>query len=315
MDSNLNSLHCAALVGLCFSSFANGQQASPADMNREGPRTEVRVTYLGNAGWQIDNGPTTILVDPYLSQFRTKRGANPNTDDDADEIVAPDAAQIDARVQHADYILITHGHVDHMLDAPYISNKRGATIIGRETVANLARAYGVPEARLITVLGGEDYDFGGFSLRVIPSLHSPLWKKHYYDTRWSGAAPAGLKAPLHESAFVEGGSLAYLLRIAGHSILIMGSMNFIEREMNGLRPDIALVGAGESRKENHDYVGRLMRALGNPAIVFPTHWDSYGSKSEKQARENVEEFSVEIRAASRKTKVIIPEYFKAIALP
>lgn len=278
-------------------------------------RKEVRLTYLGNAGWQIEGAQTTILVDPYLSQFRTKRGGDSNTDDGRDEIIAPDPAQIDARIHRADYILITHGHVDHMLDAPYISNKTGAVITGHETAANLARAYAVPESKLITVRGGEDYDFGAFSLRVIPSLHSPLWKKHYLNSPWAGTAPRGLKAPLHESAFVEGGSLVYLLRIEGHKILIMGSMNFIEREMNGLQPDIALVDAGESRKESYDYAGRLMRALGYSSIVFPTHWDSYGSHSEEEANRNAKEFSTEIRSASAKTEVMIPEYFKTVVLP
>ena len=56
-----------------------------------------------------------------------------------------------------------------------------------------------------------------------------------------------------------GGNLAYLIRIAGHRILAFGSMNYIEREVNGLRRDVVLMGAGESRSENYDYAGRLMR--------------------------------------------------------
>jgi hypothetical protein len=58
--------------------------------------------------------------------------------------------------------------------------------------------------------------------------------------------------------------VAYLLRLAGHQVLIMGSMNYIEREMEGLRPDLALVGANSQRREIYDYAGRLMRALGHP---------------------------------------------------
>jgi hypothetical protein len=65
------------------------------------------------------------------------------------------------------------------------------------------RAYGVPEEHLITVRGGEDYQFGSFSLKVIPSIHSPLDHKRYFS---SATAPAGMKAPLTlEQIHPEGG--------------------------------------------------------------------------------------------------------------
>jgi hypothetical protein len=44
-------------------------------------------------------------------------------------------------------------------------------------------------------------------------------------------------------------------------------MNYIEREIVGLEPDVALIGAGASRKEIYDYSGRLMRDL--------THWNNF----------------------------------------
>ena len=271
------------------------------------PREPVTMTYLGNAGWQIEAAHKIILVDPYLSEF----GPEPDPND-PDPILVPDEAQIDARIHHADYILITHGHPDHMLDAPYISNKTGAVIICTGSHANIARAYGVPDERLIVVLGGEDYQFEGFSLRIMPSLHSPLFSKRYNnDPKYYGNTPAGLKAPLHESAYVEGGSLAYLLRIGGHRIFIHGSMNYLENEIRGLRPDIALIGANKSRTENYDYAGRIMRALGNPRIVLPQHW-VHGNPISADALDNVRQFAAEIKAASPTTQVVIPEYFKAM---
>lgn len=271
------------------------------------PREPVTLTYLGNAGWQIEAAHKIILVDPYLSEF----GPEPD-DNDPDPVIVPDKAQIDARIHHADYILITHGHVDHMLDAPYISNKTGAVILCTGSHANIARAYGVPQERLIVVLGGEDYQFDGFSVRVIPSLHSPLFNKRYNNgPQYIGDTPPGLKAPLHESAYVEGGSLAYLLRIGGHQIFIHGSMNYLESQLQGLRPDIALIGAGKSRTENYDYAGRIMRALGQPPIVLPQHW-VHGSPISADALDNVHQFAAEIKAASPKTQVVVPEYFRAM---
>jgi L-ascorbate metabolism protein UlaG (beta-lactamase superfamily) len=277
------------------------------------------LTYLGNAGWEIRDDRHVVLVDPYLSQFREPRASHPNGPDTVDDIAMPDERGIDAHIHAADYILITHGHVDHLLDAPYIAARTGAGIIGSVSVINISRARNVPEQQLIAVKGGEDYQFDGFSLRVIPSLHTPLFAKHYGSltfagTTLAGQAPQDLKPPLRESAYVEGGTLAYLLRIDGHRILITGTMNFIERELQGLKPDVAIIGAGPSRKESYHYAERVMHALGNPPLVLPTHWDSWDSKSLDDALRNVREFAAEITAASPRTRVVIPEYFKPFGL-
>ncbi len=186
-------------------------------------------------------------------------------------------------------------------------------IIGHEGAANIAKAYGVPDEKLIVVRGGEDFDFGDFSLRVIPSIHSALYGKRYNNSQWAGSPPAGLKAPLRFSAFQEGGTLMYLLRIGGHEILIMGGMNYLDRELHGLRPDIAILGAGTSRAENYRNADRLMNAIGNPPIVLPTHWDSGASRQENL--ENVRKFADEIHSVSPTARVIIPDYYVPIKLP
>ncbi len=298
-----------AVIGLLLSLFS-GVRAADRNSDATQSSTEIKLVYLGNAGWQISDSRTVVLVDPFLSQFSLSREPTGN------DTATPDTVAIDRRIPAADYIFITHGHLDHMLDAPYIALKTGATVIGLETVANIARAYGVSDTKLITVRGGEDYEFGRFSLRVIPSLHSALREKRWFNSLDATAtAPRDLKAPLKVSAFVAGGSLVYLLRMAGHQILIMGSMNYIEREMEGLRPDIALVGANRQRREIYDYAGRLMRALGLPPTVLPTHWDAYGrSAQQKSAREAVEEFVNEVKAASSHTNVIVPRHFEPIMI-
>ena len=308
----------ALIVLLFVATTAIAQDTSAAPVKRTSATGEIRLTYLGNAGWEITDGLTTVLVDPFLSQFARWDPSRPQPDRATNPIVAPDTAFINQHVKRADYIIITHGHSDHALDAGYISQKTGATIIGHETAANLARAYGVTDKNLITVIGGEDYEFGAFSLKVIPNIHSALDQKHYYNnTRGiSGAAPKGLRAPLHINDFVEGGNLAYILRMAGHEVLIMGSMNYIEREMVGLRPDIALVGANDQRREIYDFTARLMRALGNPSIVIPPHADSYGDpKPPPAVVASNKRFVREVAAASPKSRVITPKWFEPIVIP
>jgi L-ascorbate metabolism protein UlaG (beta-lactamase superfamily) len=284
--------------------------ATPLAAGAASARAAVNLTYLGNAGWRIDDGRTVIIVDPYLTQFRNGGKDNVNTDDDSDNILVPDEAQIAAHIPRADYVLVTHSHSDHMLDVPTVARRTGAVVIGSEGSVRIARAEGVPERQLIVAKGGDDLEFGAFSLKVVPSLHSELLAKHYNETPWAGPVAENLKAPLRESAYREGGTFAYLLRLAGHRILIMGGMNYIDREMQGLKPDIALIGSGASRKEVYDYSGRLMRALSDPPVVFPTHWDSYGNTTPEKARQGARKFAEEVRATSPGTRVIVPDYFK-----
>jgi L-ascorbate metabolism protein UlaG (beta-lactamase superfamily) len=283
----------------------------------------VTLRYLGTAGWEISEGALTILVDPYVSRINgpPPAGAGTPIAGDSrpkvgwDDTATSDVAAVESRIPRADYVLVTHTHYDHFLDVPQIALKKHATVIGTESTANVMRAYGVPEAQIITVLGGEDYEFGSFSLKVIPSLHSPLDHKHYFS---SETAPASLKAPLTlRQIHPEGGTLAYLVRIGGHRIAVFGGMNYIERELVGLQADVAIVGAAASRKEIYDYTGRLMRVLGSPPLVIPTHWDNfllpYGS-SQQTAIDAVQQFVREVQAASPSTNVIVPKYFEAITL-
>lgn len=305
-------LHLVLLLLLVGIAPHAGAQAAPLKAG------ELRLTYLGNAGWEITDGRTVVLVDPFLTQFARWTRTGPAPDVAPGDLYRPDTALINAHVKRADYILITHGHPDHALDAGYISRRTGAVIIGHETAANLARAYDVPDSNLITVVGGEDYEFGTFSLVVVPNIHSALDSKRYFNNGRGivGTAPRGLRAPLRRRDYVEGGNLAYLLRMAGHEVLIMGSMNYLEREMTGLRPDIALVGANSQRLEIHDYTGRLMRALGDPAVVIPSHADGYGNPNPPPAAlADRKRFIAEVAAASPTSRVIVPTWFEPIVIP
>jgi L-ascorbate metabolism protein UlaG (beta-lactamase superfamily) len=236
-----------------------------------------------------------------------------------DDVLIPDSVTINRRVPRADYVIVTHAHWDHVLDAPYIARSTGAVIIGNSSVVNLARASNVSDSALITVRGGEDYDFGAFSLRVIPSLHSAILNKRYYTRVGASEIPRGLKPPLRRGDYMQdGGTFAYLLRIGGQQILIMGGMNYIEREMEGLRPDVALIGAIKPRggtDEIYDYMGRLMRALGQPRTVLPTHLDAYGDPAEQSAIATARRvFADEVRRVSPTTHVILPTWFEPIVL-
>jgi len=315
------SLPRLAVIAALVISIATSVE--PQSKPASGDAARLLFTYLGAAGWRVTDGRTVILIDPYLSRLfgpqPPGRAPFPRASGDMrkqygwSDQAEPDLAEIDSRIKRADYVLVTHTHYDHILDVPHIALTRHATVIGTESTQNVMRAYQVPEDQLITVRGGEDYEFASFSLRVIPSLHSPLDHKRYF----SGAtAPAGMKAPLTlEQMHPEGGTIAFLIRFRGRQVLAFGGMNYIEREIAGLTPDVVLVGAGGSRKEIFDYTGRLLRALNLPALVLPTHWDNFTAPytaSQQPSLDDLGSFVKEVAAVSPKSKVVIPKYFEPI---
>ncbi len=286
---------------------------------------QVRLTHFGAANWRITDGRTFILLDPYFSRVRftgKARGLSdsPMVPGDTRPVFGPDdapgsdTATIDANTARADFVLISHSHFNHCMDMPYIARKTGAAVVGTESTTNIARACGVPADQLITVRGGEDYEFGGFSVKVVPSLHSAANSKRYFS---SAVIPRDIKAPLRMRDYVEGGTLAYLIRFGGYVIMAFCSMNYIEHEVAGLQPDVALIPASQRRLEIHDYTGRLLRALGFPSLVVATHWDSqslaYGMSQDAELK-HAESFVGEVKAISPRARVIVPRHFETVVL-
>lgn len=298
--------------------------------------SDIELTYLGTAGWVIKDEATKVLVDPYLSRIKlvgmstsskiskTAQNRDWGSDDRKkyfrDDQFEPDTSLINSMIDSniidsSSYIFVHHTHFDHAADVPYIAKKTGARVIGTESLSNLLKAHGLPVKQIITVKGGEDYDFENFSVKVIPSLHSALRDKQYFS---SESIPQDIKVPLQIKDYVEGGSLMFYFRFKDHNILTMGSMNFIENEIKGLRPDILLAGSANSRNEIFNYTERLLRLTGFPKFVIPTHWDdfrvTYETSQEKALESKALPFVDDVNKVSPKTSVIIPKHLKPIII-
>jgi L-ascorbate metabolism protein UlaG (beta-lactamase superfamily) len=265
-------------------------------------RAPIELTYLGVAGWQLDAGDVTLLADPYFSR------------PDFEKPVAPDPAAIAARIPaRADLVFIGHSHVDHLLDAPEVARRTGAQVLGSLSTARYARAAGVADDHIITVQGGEDFAFdAGYSVRVIPSLHSAIGDKH---DRLDGEIREDIRLPAAFGDFPMGGAYAYLVRVAGHQVFFLSTANFVERELEGLRPDVAIIATG-LRQEIHDYTCRLMRALGHPPLVYTNHFDDWrGPPVDAPPDEDLQAFVAEVARCSPGTKVVIPKHFQKMQVP
>ncbi|MQY26626.1 MBL fold metallo-hydrolase [Nocardia aurantia] len=302
----------AALAAACASEPA----AAPATTTTAPSDTTLR--WWGNNGWEIRAGARTVLIDPWLTRFRTgtytPQGADPRSP------LSVDTALIDSYVDsgqlRADHILVTHGHYDHLTDVPYLAQRTGATVLGTETHLNLMAALGAPENQLALVTGGEQLDFDGYSIRVLRSLHSEVGTRT--QIAYPGTRPGypATKPPRPQviSDLVEGGTLAYQVTAGGRSVLNFGGSNYIESELAGLRPDVVLLPTGGARV--HDYVPRLLTVLGHPRLVLPTHWDDFDYPLGEPARDagGLEPLRKAVAAADPHATFRVPAHLEVVTL-
>ncbi|MNO36253.1 metal-dependent hydrolase [compost metagenome] len=109
----------------------------------------MKISYLGHSCVHIHTGEHQIIIDPFLT-------GNPVAASQEDQI-------------EADYVLLTHGHLDHIGDAENIARRTGATIIAIVELANYFEAKGLKAIGMN--LGGQaSYPFG--SIKFTPALHT-----------------------------------------------------------------------------------------------------------------------------------------------
>ncbi len=266
----------------------------------------VSLTYLGVAGWRLDAaGKHTLLVDPFFTRVRATDESTPLT---------PDAAAI-ARFApaHADVILVGHSHYDHLMDAPEIAKRTGAIVVGTESTANVARAAGIPAEQVLVVKGGDTIDVEPFAIRVKHSLHSLTGAPNV-------SIPRRVTLPMSASGYGEGGTLQYVVRVDGRTVLFVGTANFIEGELSGERPDVVVLATG-LRSKIPDYTCRVLTAVGRPRMVLANHFDDFGAPlaphsplGDADTRADLDAFEKEVHACAPETRVIVPSHLESFEL-
>jgi L-ascorbate metabolism protein UlaG (beta-lactamase superfamily) len=126
---------------------------------------DTQIRWFGHAAFAITTPKgKVLLIDPWLSN-----PANPDMKAGKDPLVA---------VPKVDYILITHGHRDHVGDAVEIAKRTGATLIcNPELAGNLVKLADFPKERAetddIMGIGGEIQIAGGeVTVAMTPAVHS-----------------------------------------------------------------------------------------------------------------------------------------------
>jgi L-ascorbate metabolism protein UlaG (beta-lactamase superfamily) len=130
----------------------------------------MEVRFLGHACFELSDGDTTLLIDPFLS-------GNPKA-----AISADDAA--------ATTILLTHGHGDHIGDTVSIAKRTGAPVVAIVEIANELGEEGV-DVRDPNLGGTVRFDWGW--VKLVPAWHTSTTPKGTANT------PAGLLISLEDT--------------------------------------------------------------------------------------------------------------------
>jgi L-ascorbate metabolism protein UlaG (beta-lactamase superfamily) len=142
----------------------------------------MKVTYYGHSCFAAQVANKTLLFDPFIT---------------GNEL----AKAIDVDKVPADYILISHGHADHMADAAVIAKRTGATIVSNYEVTVWFGKQGLTRTHPLNHGGGWRFEFG--RVKFVNAVHSSSLPDGTY-----GGNPGGFVVESDEGNFYYSGDTA-----------------------------------------------------------------------------------------------------------
>lgn len=131
-------------------------------------KTDVKLIFLGHSAFKLVSPAGKVLyIDPFLKN-------NPTTPDEYKE------------PKEADYILLTHGHEDHVGETLEIAKRTGAKVVSIVELSGLLKADGLNEDQAIEFNKGGTVHFDDISVTLTNANHSSS-----FGGRYAGD-PAGL---------------------------------------------------------------------------------------------------------------------------
>ncbi len=191
------------------------------------------IKWLGHYAFEIRTGDQTVLVDPFVND-------NPVATVSADDL-------------EADFILVTHGHADHVADVASIANRTGATVVAPvEVAAWFQSQQNVENTIQLNLGGGIQLPFG--HVRMTIAHHSSSMPDGSY-----GGNPAG-----------------YILTLAEGKVYFSGDTAlFMEMELYGRQGiDLAILSIGDHFTMGPEDSVQAVKML-KPARVVPAHFNTW----------------------------------------
>ncbi len=142
----------------------------------------MKLTYYGHACFAVEVSNRTLLFDPFISGNELAKNIDPNK--------VP-----------ADYILVSHGHEDHVGDAVRIAKRTGATVVSNFEIVTWFGKHGVDKGHPLNHGGSHAFDFG--RVKLVNAIHSSSLPDGTY-----GGNPAGFVIESAEGNFYYSGDTA-----------------------------------------------------------------------------------------------------------
>ena len=142
----------------------------------------MKLSYYGHSCFLVEIGGKSLLFDPFIT---------PN----------PLASHIKVDQIPADYILVSHGHFDHIADAIEIAKRTNATVISNFEIVVWLGKQGIENAHPLNHGGGRTFDFG--RVKYVNAVHSSQLPDGSY-----GGNPGGFVVENAEETFYYSGDTA-----------------------------------------------------------------------------------------------------------
>lgn len=145
----------------------------------------MKLTYYGHACFAVVAGGKNLLFDPFIT---------PN----------PLAKKIDLAQIAADFILVSHGHGDHVADVVELAQRTGATVIAPFEVGSWFETKGVKNVQAMNHGGAASFPFG--RVKLTTAIHSSSMPDGSY-----GGSPCGFVVETSDGGFYYSGDTALTL--------------------------------------------------------------------------------------------------------
>lgn len=226
----------------------------------------VRITYLGTNGYLFETRGAALLIDPYFSRVGLCAVAFNGR-------VAPNRFRVRAALSRfpksIDAVLVTHGHIDHLLDVPMVTQATRAVLVGSPSSVLLAQAAGLPRARCQPVVPGDRLRVAGMVIRALPAMHDRLMGRLPFPGERRKPGPA----PRRVADWVCGEPLAFLVEVGGKRIYIdSGGRPDLLPPRHIAPVDLAILGVALPDSRARFAAARWQL---RPRYVLPSHQDDF----------------------------------------